>query len=297
MAWLLFIDESGHDRKDAPYEVLAGIAIQDRDLWNLIIAIQAAEIQNFGRRYSAGQSELKGRKILKTKVFHHAELNAPVPPASIANLAKAALDDGASADVIRIKALALAKLAYVKEVFEICGRYRCKAFASIVETTAAPTASGGLRKDYGYIFERFFYFLEDSKFDERGIIVFDELEKSKSHLLIDQTQKYFQETAIGKHRASLIIPEPLFVHSDLTTGIQVADLIAYCISWGFRTPQMTKPARQELGPYAQQIANLRYKTVREVRGNPNFVIWSFAHIADLRTRMERDETDWGQEDN
>lgn len=292
MAWLLFIDESGHDRKDAPYEVLAGIAIQDRDLWNIINAIQAAEIQRFGRRYSAGYNELKGRKILKSKVFHHADLNAPVPPDSIPSLAKAALDNGASADVIRIKALALAKLAYVKDVFEICGRYGCKAFASIVETDAAPTVSGGLRKDYAYIFERFFYFLEDSKYDERGIIVFDELEKSKSHILIDQTQKYFKDTAIGRHRARLIIPEPLFVHSDLTTGVQVADLIAYCISWGFRTPQMNKPFRKELDTFAQQIARLRYRTTREVQGNPNFVIWSFAHITDLRTRIERDEAEW-----
>jgi hypothetical protein len=36
MAWVLFIDESGHDRKASPYEVLAGIAVRDRDLWPLI---------------------------------------------------------------------------------------------------------------------------------------------------------------------------------------------------------------------------------------------------------------------
>jgi hypothetical protein len=36
MAWVLFIDESGHDRKASPYEVLAGIAVRDRDLWPMI---------------------------------------------------------------------------------------------------------------------------------------------------------------------------------------------------------------------------------------------------------------------
>ena len=42
------------------------------------------------------------------------------------------------------------------------------------------------------------------------------------------------------HRATLIIAEPFFVHSDLTTGVQIADLIAYCISWGLRFGRMTK---------------------------------------------------------
>jgi hypothetical protein len=35
--------------------------------------------------------------------------------------------------------------------------------AIIVETDAKPTLSDGLRKDYGYLFKRFFYFLEDGK--------------------------------------------------------------------------------------------------------------------------------------
>jgi len=44
MSFLLFIDESGQDRRDSPCEVLAGIAIEDRDLWNLITAIQQADL-------------------------------------------------------------------------------------------------------------------------------------------------------------------------------------------------------------------------------------------------------------
>lgn len=105
--------------------------------------------------------------------------------------------------------------------------------------------------------------------------------------VIDQAHRYFKDSATGRHRASLIVPEPFFVHSDLTTGVQIADLIAYIVSWGFRTPPMTKPAREELAGYAQQVSRLRRRWVREVNGNPGFVIWSFAHIPDLRTRIER----------
>jgi len=70
--------------------------------------------------------------------------------------------------------------------------------------------------------------------------------------------------------------------------VQIADLIAYIVSWGFRTPQMTKPSRPELERFARQVSGLRYRAVREVNQNPNFVIWSFAHIVDLRTGMERE---------
>ena len=188
-----------------------------------------------------------------------------------------------------LKALALAKLDYVASLFEICSRFECRAFASIVETDAPRTTVGGLRKDYGYLFERFFYFLEDKGGWEQGIVVFDELEKSQSHLLVDQMYRYFAQTAVGRQRATRIIPEPFFVHSDLTTGVQIADLVAYVISWGFRIPQMMKPARTELAGFAQQVADLRYRAVRERMGNPQFGIWSFAHINDLRTRSERDD--------
>ena len=289
MAWFLFVDESGHDRAASPYEVLAGVAIRDLALRELIARLHQAELASFGRRYSDRHRELKGKALLKTKVFRHAQLNADLDPAHIPALACAALDDGAGASPVMLKALALAKLDYVASVFDICAQFGSRAFASIVETDARPTERGGLRKDYAYLFERFFYYLEDNSADEQGIVVFDELEKSKSHLLIDQMHHYFEETAVGRHRASRIIPEPFFVHSDLTTGVQIADLLAYVISWGFRMPTMTKPAREELSPFADQVARLRYRAVREHHFNPQFEIWSFARITDLRTQAERED--------
>lgn len=32
MAWLLFLDESGHDHRQMPYEVHGGVALQDAQL-------------------------------------------------------------------------------------------------------------------------------------------------------------------------------------------------------------------------------------------------------------------------
>jgi len=119
--------------------------------------------------------------------------------------------------------------------------------------------------------------------------VFDELEKSRSHILLNQMDRYFRLTGKGRARSSRIIPEPFFVHSDLTTGVQIADLVAYIISWGFRLDNMTEPARREMGDLVNQVRRLRHRAVREVGNNPNFVIWSFAVIDDLRGVEDQDQ--------
>jgi Protein of unknown function (DUF3800) len=235
MAYFLFIDESGQDRKASPYEVLAGVTVADRDLWNLIKDIQDSEQRNFGRRYSLGPSELKGKKLLDRKVFRKASQLPPIPERERTALARSCLDSGIAAGKHEITALAQAKLAYVNEVFEICARFKCKAFASIVKKAApVPPSSENLRKDYAYLFERFFYFLEETDPSASGIVVFDELERSRSHILVGQMDSYFKRTIKGRQMSGQIIPEPFFVHSDLTTGIQIADLVAYAVSWGFR---------------------------------------------------------------
>lgn len=73
-------------------------------------------------------------------------------------------------------ALAQAKLAYVKSVFDICAGFDCRIFASIVSDRENGSHSADhLRKDYAYLFERFFYFLEDVDLIASGIVVFDEL--------------------------------------------------------------------------------------------------------------------------
>lgn len=209
MSYFLFIDESGHDGHDSPYEVLAGVAIRDSDLWNLVRALQEAEVRHFGRRYTGGNGEeLKASKILKAKTFRLAQQLGEIPLEVRRVEAKRALDDGGSVGRVQLTSLAQAKLAYVVEALEICARFRCRFFASVVEQGAPRPAKPYLRKDYAYLFERFYYFLEDVAPSEMGIVIFDESEKSQSHLLLDQMSDYFLQTGKGKVRAGQIIPQP-----------------------------------------------------------------------------------------
>jgi hypothetical protein len=290
MAHFLFIDESGHDAGPSPYEVLAGFAVEDRDLWNFVQALHDSELRHFGIRYSAGTRELKAKKILKRKVFRHASECEQIDQEERRELAKSALQQGSLAGFREMCGLAQAKISYVNDILEICSRFRCRAFASIISDHSSRDLSANhLRKDYAYLFERFYYFLEDNHSNAAGIIVFDELEKSKSHILVGQMDSYFKKTAKGRQRADQIIPEPFFVHSDLTTGIQVADLIAYLLSWGFRTGDLIKPVRKELSEMVDRLCRLRYRATRTVGEHPRFDIWSFAVIPDLRTRAGQEE--------
>jgi hypothetical protein len=288
MAYFLFVDESGQDHRESPCEVLVGVAVEDRDLWNLVQSLQEAEVRHFGIRYSSGERELKARKLLKTKTYKQAALLPSFSPEERRGLAKSALEAGETADRRQLTALAQAKLAYASDVLELCARYRCKAFASIVDKDSPRPSPNHLRKDYAYLFERFFYFLEDKETVPSGIIVFDELEKSQSHVLLDQMDRYFKSTAKGRQRSNQIIPEPFFVHSDLTTGIQLADLIAYIVSWGVRIGGMKQPIRSELIGLAEQVSGLRYTTTREIDGISNYRVWGFAVINDLRAKEDKE---------
>jgi hypothetical protein len=288
VAHFLFVDESGYDSGPSPYGVLGGVAIEDRDVWNLITALQEAEIRYFGTRYSVSGAELKAKKLISPQAFRQAAFAESLSESERVELARRCLEFGAGAERRAIAALAQAKLAYVTEVLEICSRFRCRAFASIVEKGSPSPGTDHLRKDYGYLFERFFYYLEDLGPNAFGVVVFDELEKIQSHLLVSQMDRYFKLTARGRQRASQILPEPFFVHSDLTTGIQIADLVSYVVSWGVRFGGMTKPARPALASYSAQVCRMRHRTAREVEGNPAFTIWSFAFITDLRSAEERE---------
>ena len=284
MSWAIFIDESGQDQRQSPYEVLAGIAIEDHKLWPLIRALSYAQKEIFGLRlFESYGREAKAQKLLKNKVFKHAKQLSPFPPDKRTELAREILQNGTRPSCERLTALAQAKLDYVSRALDLPGNFGAKAFASIVPQGAFRPEVNMLRKDYVYLFERFFYFLNSQPEDPMGYVVFDELDKSASHILLNQVSEYFVKTQKGRRRSHLIIPEPFFVHSDLTTMVQIADLIAYLLSWGIRLKGMTAPRRTELSHLSQKVMRLQF-TQRTPGGHTNY---GFKMIGNLRGATEK----------
>jgi hypothetical protein len=72
MSWLLFIDESGHDHKNMPYEVRGGIALHARELWGFVQSVSRLELDCFGCRLQQFRRELKGSTLLDRKRFRFA---------------------------------------------------------------------------------------------------------------------------------------------------------------------------------------------------------------------------------
>ena len=259
---LLFIDESGHDHHEMPCEVLAGVAVSEDNLWNLVKAVRSAEKDFFGDYLrNLRQTEMKAKKLLKKKRFNSANRPVVIAPADLLGLANGALTSGATASERQLVGYSRQVLGFVHEVLNIAARHSVQVIASVVDINSPRPAPGILRKDYVYLFERYFYLLEALPPRERGLIVFDEMEKSQSHVLIQQMAKYFLGTQTGRYRSSRVVPEPFFVHSDLTTGIFLADLTAYILWMGIAT-------REDEPASTDRVEALRRQTPRNAIPRP-----------------------------
>lgn len=260
MSWSFFIDESGQDQRASPYEVLAAIGVEDRRIWPLIRQLSDAQAHFFGMRlFEAYGREAKAQKLLNAKTFRLAGQMPDFDHQERTRLACDALRDGENPSRERLTALGQAKIAYCRFALQLAHRQRAQIFATIVPRGAPrPVGADALRKDYAYLFERIFYFLNGLPDQPMGYLVFDEIDRSACHILLNQVSNYFVRTANGRTRARLIIPEPFFVHSDLTTLVQLADIVAYVISWGLRLRGMNEPARPELFPIAEDVRSLKF---------------------------------------
>lgn len=252
MAWLLYLDESGHDRRQMPYEVRGGIAIEDRSIWPLTRAVRQLESHCFGGPLHEFGVELKGSTLLDRKRFGFATQGPRMVDSVRQANTRAFLTKSQQAQPIsrdEFTAYGQACLGMANGIFQLLSDYRAVLFASTIPRNtplATQPYDEYLRKDHVFLLERFFYFLEREH--QSGILVFDGSEKTADRKFIRQVENYFSKSATGRQRTQWIVPTPLFVSSDLTAPIQMADLCIYCVNWAFRLPDqgMSEPVREEI---------------------------------------------------
>jgi hypothetical protein len=253
MAWLLFLDESGHDHKQMPYEVRGGIALQDAQLWPFTRAVQQLERIAFGCSLREFQKEIKGSTLLDRKRFRFANQAAPMPQEERQKHARAFLMKGFQQSIrptsSEFCAYGQACIEMARGIFQLLRDHGAVLFAS-----AIPRGKGKedgpheelLRKDRVFLLERFFYFLEGQK--QNGILVMDGTDKKLDLKFVRQLEGYFTKTNAGRYRTQWIVPTPFFVTSDMAYPIQAADVCIYCVNWAFRLPHqgMNEPVREEI---------------------------------------------------
>jgi|GEM_PF-6555016 len=106
-----------------------------------------------------------------------------------------------------------------------------------------------------------------------------------------RNSSYFSETTIFKSAFLFYLRVSAFIcgncfrkfDDDDEGDVRDADLVAYITSWGVQVGSMPEPARPELQQLADQVCQLRYRATREINGQENFAVWSFAIIDDLLT--------------
>lgn len=281
MSWLLFMDESGHDHRNAPYEVRGGFAIRDSELWPFMQEWRRLERDCFGANLSEYGKELKGCKLLDKDRFKWASQAGLLPDETRRKLCRVFLTKGqqkTSPGLAEFTAYGQASLEMARGIFQLLRSRGAVLFASAiprgVEKQDPHKAQEFLRKDQVFLFERYYYHLE--KCGEYGLIVMDETDKAEDRRFVRKLEAYFEKTQSGRLRTRWIVPNPFFVSSDMAAPIQAADVCIYCVNWGFRKPSigMYEEARDEIrsefGPWLDQLQFTGECPVNDGRSIPTF---------------------------
>lgn len=291
MCQLLFMDESGHDHKVAPYEVRGGLAIDAGKLWAFVQDMHQSEIECFGERLNLFGTEIKGKRLLEKARFEWARQAEPLPDEARRKHARSFLAKGLvrgqekrSPSRDEFTAFGQASILMAQRIFRSLWDREAVMFAAVtprqVHRPATGTAEHYLRKDLVFLLERFFYFLEERH--DHGLLIMDESESSADQHIVRKLESYFQKTVPGRQRTTWIAPSPFFVSSEITFPIHAADVFLYCVNWGFRLPArgMNEPVRTEIAEsFGPWVARLQYAG-RGSRDGTSFDTWGIVYVAD-----------------
>jgi hypothetical protein len=216
MSWLLFLDESGHDHKQMPYEVFGGVAIQDRLVWPFIRSIASLEENCFGTRLAEFKKEFKGSKLLDKNRYEWASQDVRQSDQERKRSARAFLTKGLQKITptrAEFTGYGQACLEMAQGVFRILREHDACIFASVIPRSIRQPPGfklvDYLRKDHVYLFERFHHFVQ--KQQEQGLIVMDRVEDQSDIQLVRRMERYFTRTVKGAQRADWIVPAPFLL--------------------------------------------------------------------------------------
>jgi hypothetical protein len=292
MAWLLFLDESGHDHRQTPYEVRGGVALHAGEIWPFVQDLQRLELDCFGTRLAQFQKELKGCKLLDRDRFKWAAQDRVMLAEERRRHCRAfftkGLEKKKSPSRPEFTAYGQACLEMARGMFETMRSRKAQLFAAVISRDVARPATFQaeeyLRKDQVFLLQRYFDFLEEKK--EHGLLVMDQVEKAEDRRFVTRLERYFTRTETGRYRTAWIVPVPLFVASDLTYPVQAADLAIYSLNWGFRLPSRGMDAEvrpeiaNEFGPWINQL-QFRGESYRDGNVYPEYGI---VYVPDPYTR-------------
>lgn len=221
MAWLLFLDESGHDHRQMPDEVRGGVALHAGEVWPFVQDIQRLPWECLGTRLAEFQKELKGCKLLDRDRFRWAAQQRAMVAEERRRHCRALFTKGLERKPPsrqEFTAHGQARLEMACGMFQALRSRKAQLFAAAIPRDVARPATfeaeESLRKDQVVLLQRYFDFLVAKK--DHGLLVIDQVEKTEDRRFVSRLERYFTRTETGRYRTDWIVPVPLFVSSDLT---------------------------------------------------------------------------------
>lgn len=280
---IFFIDESGHDHRESPYEVLGGIAIPQSELWAFICAIRELAKRHFGDDRLWSRQEIKGTKLLKRDRLRQAY--GPIIPIEerrrlIQEFYQFSVNENDKLRRYHFAAYAQSCRFFCLDMLQTCQDHSARVLAAIIHPDATPQLPTILRADYVGIFHQL-YEHSGANQDRRSLIIHDERDDSQCRELARQLYVYY--VSEGQEVAQRVVPEPLFVKSHLTLGVLVADVVAYILAWGFRYAEvLNQRYRPDLAEFAELIKHINQMPEVEPENLEAYGIVYLENLGDLQ---------------
>ncbi len=284
MGWSLFIEEPGDHQLTLPYGVLAGLAVEDRVIWQLARKLKRAEIDFFGSRLVDFYSLFNIETILDIEADQIASSSIDLDAAERLRLVRECAGlSPLQLSNIQSFALAQSRFLFCKHALEILLDYDVKGFATLIPANQINISyASGLRKDYSFFFERFNLLVSEQSIKSIGSIIIDGCRSDEKYVSINSMTEYFEKTTKGRLISQRIIPEPLMANDTLSTINKAAVIYSYVLSYGVRLSGMINDRRYDLDALVK-ICNLLRTSYPSQEGKKH---WSVIYLDDVRTVRE-----------
>ena len=280
MTWLLFVDEPSDRQRPYPYGVLSGIAVEDLQVWPLARKLRDAQDRFFGRQLVDAEGHyVDCDHLLDSKVYESAALHRDLDLQAILRRADRPDPSVRFSNSEISAALSQAKIAYCDHALALARDFGAQALAMFLPADSIPVAvDGRLRKDYGYLLERFYHLLKALPNGGAGLLVLPHRPRARTYVGAGHIVDYVAKTTNGRIRAQRIIPDPVYASGTLTVLSHLTEIFSYVASWSVRLPHMVEPRRPEMGPLTARCSAMRFSYVAD-NGKKD---WSFKFIGDLK---------------
>jgi len=244
---LIFFDESFRESRSEhkrAFGVLSGIAIPEKELHRVSTDIFQLKLKHFGHEF-ASEKEIKGKDLLKNRVFQHLEEGNKRPNLYFTE------------DVLQYIAF---KKLYV---------FGCVCFEAGIQRFKCNDVRV-LDNTFRYIFERVDMFMKIDHPNQLAKLVFDDRDYGTNHPNAAAITNFFTRSPRGLVLNS-ILKTPFFAISQShNVGLQLADFVTTIIGLRFESCVHIQPYFELLKPtiYSYLDGGRRISGLKLIRGLP-----------------------------